>query len=304
MNFLLNILRKVNNKTFQIPLFKIPIYLKSRIQILTFIFFPIYLRFFSLKTAKLPNGSEKFKNIGKKLTEVKIFRSVNFVFQNITIYIRSNRKIFLEKTNSANGVIFLVNPFINYSENKDHHLNVNEKKIYITRKKNIVYATADDLTLNRFIEKKLNFVFFYIRYKNDMLSFMPKSLKIAYDVCKHNKNCSVVELLINTNCSTLYITSSIATVLAATLKAQKVIVYDWNFYMRESVINLNFIKKIFLMYPDNLKIKNNIFFELFLVHIYFVNRLKEQSNVFIKGHLSDFVNDIKIIKRVKKIFVN
>jgi hypothetical protein len=304
MNFLLKNLRNFNNKTFQIPIFKIPIYLKSRIQIITFLFFPNYLRFFSLKTAKLPNESEKFKNIAKKLTEVKIFRSANFIFKNITIYIRNNRKIFHEKINSANGVIFLVNPFINYSDNKDHHLNANEKKLYINRKKNIFYATADNLILNRFIEKKLNFVFFYVRLKNDKLSFVPDYLKKAYDVCKHNKNCSVVELLVNTNCSTLHFSSSIATVLAATLKAEKVKVYDWNFYMRESVINLNFIQKLFLMYPNNLKIKNNMFFELFLTHVYFVYRLKEQSHVFIKGHLSDFVNDIKIIKRVKKIFVN
>jgi hypothetical protein len=303
INKILNLLRKINKKTFDIQFFLIPTLIRAKLQILIFHFCPKLVRFLSIKTARLPNKEERFLYNKEQLDELKIINKQNFRFESIDLYIRSKKYNFQDLEKSKN--IFLLNPF--YIENETtNHLPPSKKKLLMIEKKNVYYVTSDHDFLGEYLKYKINIIYIQVWKKRKKELFISqeesKLRNKALEYCKENNNSYVLDVCFETNCKTLYIGSAIIAALTFTKLTKKLNIYNWDFYMNESPKDYGYFKTLNLLYPVNFRIKNNVFLEMGLWHWVFIYRLSKLKNVQITGYLKDICGKQKIVKRLLEIF--
>ena len=88
---ILDLLRIINKKTFNIQLFLIPTLIRAKLQIIIFHFCPKLVRLLSIKTAKLPSKEERFLYKETEINEFKIINKHNFKFDSADLFIRSKQ---------------------------------------------------------------------------------------------------------------------------------------------------------------------------------------------------------------------
>ena len=300
---ILNFLRKINKKTFNIQLFLIPTAIRAKIQILIFHFCPKFVRILSIKTAKLPNNKERFILNNKSLDEFQIIDNQKFKFKTSDLFIRAkkyNTKDFKKYKN-----IFLLNPF--YTENETvNFLPASKKKLLVIKKKNIFYVTADHTFLEEYLKNKLNIVYIQVWKKDGKKLFISeneiRARKKFLKYCKKNKNSYLLDSYFETNCKTIYCNSAIIAALTLAKLTKRLKIHNWNYYMNSSPKNYGYLKTINLLYPLKFRIKNNLFLEMSLWQWVFVYRLSKLKNVKINGFINGILNKKEITSRLIKIF--
>ena len=302
-NKILNLLRIINKKSFNIQLFLIPVFIRAKLQILIFHLYPELVRLLSIKTAKLPNKYEKFLYNKTQLDELNIINKGKFEFENLDLFIRSksyNTKDFEKFQN-----IFLLNPF--YTENETvNYLPPSKKKLLMIEKKNVFYVTSDHDFLKEYLKYKINIVYIQVWQKDKKEFFISNDEKKLRDeileYCKKNQNSYVLDVCFETSCKTMYVSSATIAALTFAKLAKTLNIHNWDFYMKESPKEYGYFKTLNLLYPSNFRIKNNVFLEMGLWHWVFIYRLSQLKNVNISGYLKDIIEKKNITKRLLRIF--
>ena len=299
----LRFLRIINKKTFDIQIFLIPTHIRAKVQIFLFCFFPQLVSYLSIKSAKLPSNTQKFKSISKNLDEFIVLNKRNFNKKKIDFFIRSKKN---DYSNLRNKNVFLLNPLYIENETKKRISNQKDMKLLKFNHKRFIYVTSEHTILKIFIKNNLNVLFIQI-WKNDGKKFyMDKWEKPIYrnvlKYCKNRKNSFVVDVSYNTTCTTHYTSSAIAGSSFFAKVCNKVNIYNWDFYMKENPKSFNFFKLANLLYPLDFRLKNNVFLETSLWHWYFIFRISKLKTVSVDGYLKYIASNKKIIKRLKKIF--
>lgn len=300
---ILDLLRIINKKTFNIQLFLIPTLIRAKLQIIIFHFCPKLVRLLSIKTAKLPSKEERFLYKETEINEFKIINKHNFKFDSADLFIRSKKYNFDDLKNSKN--IFLLNPF--YLENETvNYLPPTKKKLLIIKEKNVFYVTSDYTFLKEYLKNNLNIVYIQVWKKKEKEYFISQEetnlRDDALEYCKKNKNSYVIDAFFETNCQTTYVGSATIAALTFAKLTEKLNIHNWDFYMDKSPNEYGYFKTINLLYPSNFRIKNNVFLEMSLWHWVFIYRLSKQKNVQIGGYLKDICKKKDIVKRLLEIF--
>ena len=303
INRILNFLRIINKKTFNIQLFLIPVLIRAKLQILIFHFCPKLVRLLSIKTAKLPNKDERFIYNKEQLDELEIINKGKFKFDKLDLFIRS--KLYSSRDLEELENIFLLNPF--YTENETvNYLPPSKKKLLILENKNVYYVTSDHEFLREYFKYEINIIYIQVWQKNKKQYFISKEENIMRDkavkYCKKNENSYVLDVSFDTNCKTMYVGSATIAALTFAKLSKKLKVYYWDFYMNKSPMEYGYFKTLNLLYPTNFRIKNNVFLEMSLWHWIFIFRLSELKNVQLTGYLKDICQNKDIKKRLLEIF--
>ena len=298
---ILNFSRIINKKTFNIQLFLIPTHIRVKIQIFFFCFFPNFINLLSAKGVNLPKKNERFVFNSNKLNECIILNKRNFKEKKIKLFIRSKKKNYSKFKDKK---IFLLNPLIMENETKNRHINMDETKIQKFKGKRFIYVSADHTIVEKFIKANVNILYVQTWKKRGKKFYLKKEDKPIYknilEYCKNKKNCFVVDIAYNTT-AYVYASSAVAAACFFAKSCQKVNIYNWGFYLKNTK-NFSFFKIVNLLYPLGFRIKNNIYLEISLWHWYFIYRLVNLKNVSITGNLKTIAVNKKIVMTLKKIF--
>jgi hypothetical protein len=322
---ILKILRLINNKTFKIRFFKIPTVIRTKIQTYFFHFFPKYSYLFSLKKNRFPIKDERIKKTENVLDDIIIldnqtfFDEVNLIFRGYAPYIdnaNEKMKIFSKKKN-----VFLVNFSLlknkNIPENQNYYYpELGEKhRVLFTPDFPVLHLSCGPevfscmdknqpfIYIQKYILKNGKLNISGVNNINDDIIENEKINKIK-EYVKHNKTCKFIKFYFKSP-HNFRTGSGINAALVLSKISKKLNIYGWNFFLEESPKTFNYWKALNLFSPIKYKINNPAFFERFVIHCLYSNRLRELKHVSQYGYLNDFsIYHPRLSKMCEQAFYN
>ncbi len=301
---ILSLLRLINSKTIKLKVFTYPTIVRSKLQILLFLFSYKLPGLLSLKKDKFPKIEEKFINKKNVLDEVIIFDN-KLEYDEVNIFLRGFGKDFTNFKDKKNCM--LVNYAFLKRDNMNEYEHYHEERNLFRAPKNSIHV-GSGYEIDECMEKNIPFILLqrYQLYNGKPKLIDPKQIEknlIYENYVKKNSHSKIIKFYFNTTCKTIRSGSGLHAALIFSKISKKVNIYGWNFYFDKVLKNNSLLESYNLLSPKKFVSSRKNHFEYTLCNLAFIKKLLNYDHVNIEGHLKEYCDYYpNIVSKALKVF--